>query len=76
MAIVFTIRKPVKIDKAKNYESLLHEAFVIADFTARRNLIIEQVEQLATQLGAKAVMPDELVDEVTSIVEWPEALLA
>ncbi|KTD31892.1 glycine--tRNA ligase subunit beta [Legionella maceachernii] len=65
-----------KIDKAKDYESLLRDAYVIADFSTRRALIISQVKELAAHYNAEAVMPDELVDEVTSIVEWPQALLA
>ena len=66
----------IEINAAENYESLLKDAFVIADFKTRRALIIEQVEDLATEQGAEAVMPEALVDEVTSIVEWPQALVA
>jgi glycyl-tRNA synthetase beta chain len=66
----------IKIDQAKNYETLLRDAFVIADFRARRDVILAQVKQLAAEHGAEAVMPADLVDEVTSIVEWPQALIA
>ncbi|ARH00898.1 glycine--tRNA ligase subunit beta [Legionella micdadei] len=66
----------VKIDKVKHYDSLLRDAYVIADFNARRDLIVSQVRELADRYNAEAVMPDALIDEVTSIVEWPQALLA
>ncbi|CDZ77495.1 Glycine--tRNA ligase beta subunit [Legionella massiliensis] len=66
----------IEITKAENYEALLKEAYVLADFKARRALIVEQVEGLAAQHSARAVMPEALVDEVTSIVEWPQALIA
>jgi glycyl-tRNA synthetase beta chain len=66
----------IEISKAENYETLLKDAFVIADFKARRALIVEQVEKLASKYEARAVMPEALVDEVTSIVEWPQALIA
>lgn len=66
----------VDIANPRAYESALKKAFVIADFAVRRQMIIEQVQQLATAHHYKAVMPESLVDEVTSIVEWPEALLA
>ncbi|MDI9819408.1 MULTISPECIES: glycine--tRNA ligase subunit beta [unclassified Legionella] len=66
----------IEIDKAQDYEPLLREAFVVADFAARRELIKEQVQKLAAENHAQAIMPDELVDEVTSIVEWPQALVA
>lgn len=64
------------IHSAKQYESQLKEAWVIADFAARRQLIKQQVEQLAEGLHAVAIMPEDLLDEVCSIVEWPQALLA
>lgn len=66
----------IKIDQAKNYERLLRDAFVIADFNVRRDTILAQVKQLAAEHEAEAVMPDDLVNEVTSIVEWPQALIA
>ncbi len=66
----------IEINKAANYESLLKEAFVIANFKERRALIVEQVTQLASAKEAVAVMPEALIDEVTSIVEWPQALIA
>lgn len=58
-----------------SYEQVLNEACVIAEFDSRRKQIIEQVTALAARQGHVAVMPDALVDEVTSIVEWPNALL-
>ena len=63
------------IPTPRAYESLLKEAFVIADFAVRRDMIMQQVQQLAESRGEQAVMPALLVDEVTSIVEWPQALL-
>lgn len=58
------------------YEALMKDAFVVADFSVRRQMIIEQVRSLAASIGCVAEMPEALVDEVTSIVEWPKALLA
>lgn len=66
----------ISIHSAETYESQLKECFVIANFALRRQMIIDQVQELAQSCDAKAVMPDELIDEVTSIVEWPQALLA
>lgn len=66
----------VEITKAADYEALLNAAFVVADFATRRDLIVKQVKALAQARDAEAVMPEALVDEVSSIVEWPQALLA
>ncbi|KTD54057.1 glycyl-tRNA synthetase beta chain [Legionella sainthelensi] len=64
------------IHSAQSYESQMKEAFVMADFANRRQIIQEQVEQLASSYQATAIMPESLLDEVTSIVEWPQALIA
>ncbi|ASQ46762.1 glycine--tRNA ligase subunit beta [Legionella clemsonensis] len=66
----------IEIPAPSHYESLLQEAYVIADFASRRKEIVKQVEQLAERHNANAIMPENLLDEVTSIVEWPQALLA
>lgn len=67
--------KCVEIPSPSLYESTLTEAYVIADFATRRKMIVEQVQNLAAQNDAIAIMPDDLIDEVTSIVEWPKAML-
>ncbi len=56
------------------YESLLADAKVVADFSRRRQNIRTQVEREADKLGAKAVIFADLLDEVTALVEWPVAL--
>ena len=66
----------ITIESAQSYESQMRDSFVIADFAARRQMIKDQVQQLAAPYNATVIMPEELVDEVTSIVEWPQALIA
>ncbi|MGD8884666.1 MAG: glycine--tRNA ligase subunit beta [Gammaproteobacteria bacterium] len=63
------------LSEPKAYVPLLEtEGRVIADFEARREAIRAQVEEAATQLKGKAVIDEELLDEVTAMVEWPEAV--
>ena len=64
------------IDHADNYESLLQSLRVIANFDKRRTLINNQVKTLADQVNANAIMPQELLDEVTALVDFPIALRA
>lgn len=64
------------VEHPQDYEKILHHAFVVADFEKRRSLIVSSVQALAQKHHALAIMPDELVDEVTSIVEWPVSLTA
>lgn len=66
----------IHIPCASEYEACLAKAYVIADFDARRAEIVSQIQGLAQSCQGVAVMPDDLLDEVTSIVEWPQALLA
>lgn len=67
--------QPVTISAPESYESALQDAFVIADFAKRRALIVKELEALAHSKAFTPVMPPELVDEVTSIVEWPVVLM-
>ena len=61
----------ITITSPADYATQLGTAFVIARFAARRELIRSKVEARASELGGKAIMPDELLDEVTALVEWP-----
>ncbi len=65
-----------QLDQADNYESLLERLKVIADFDKRRMLINNQVKTLADQVNADAIVPTELLDEVTALVDLPIALRA
>ena len=63
-----------KITKANDYVELCRKNYVLADFTERKNLIREQVVDLASQEKAHLEMDEDLLNEVTSLVEWPRAL--
>ncbi|OOS24513.1 glycine--tRNA ligase subunit beta [Moraxella porci DSM 25326] len=66
----------VSIAHADDYEAVLQNAKVIADFDKRQALIKEQVAKLSDEVGAIAIVPDELLDEVTALVDLPVALRA
>ncbi len=57
-----------------DYATKLEDARVVAGFERRRQMIIDQVEVEASALGARAIIDEELLDEVTGLVEWPVAL--
>ncbi|HEX4842741.1 MAG TPA: glycine--tRNA ligase subunit beta [Limnobacter sp.] len=60
----------VNIQSADSYESQLREeGKVIASFAERKAAIEQALAQQAA--GDKVVQPDELVDEVCALVEWP-----
>ncbi|GAB4347300.1 MAG: glycine--tRNA ligase subunit beta [Gammaproteobacteria bacterium] len=67
--------EPISIPEAENYAPLLEsEGRVMPDFATRREAIEGQVLEAALALGGKALLDDELLDEVTALVEWPSAL--
>ena len=65
----------VRITSPASYLSDLRKAYVLADFNERRLLITRRVEELATQHEGTAIVPPALLDEVTSLVEWPVPLV-
>lgn len=68
----FHAPKPIKIGSPASYErALSSRGFVLPKFEARRSLIKTQVIDLAQSLGGKALIGDDLLDEVTALVEWP-----
>jgi len=60
----------VQIQHADSYaETLLHKGRVVANFSDRKETI--RTHLLAQANGDQVVMPESLLDEVTSLVEWP-----
>jgi len=71
----FHAPKPLRITTPSSYERTLRErGYVLADFAARRSLIRERATAAAAELGGRALIDDELLDEVTALVEWPVPL--
>ena len=68
--------KPITLKAAKGYASRLHRAKVVVDFAKRRELIRAGVTAAAAACaaGSSALIDDELLDEVTALVEWPVPL--
>lgn len=57
---------------ASSYESRLETVGkVVPSAARRRQLILDGVSALAAELGGSALMPGNLLDEVTALVEWP-----
>jgi glycyl-tRNA synthetase beta chain len=66
-----------QLDHADHYLKQLEErGKVLADFERRKTIIQNGVEQAAAAVGGVADLDDELLEEVTSLVEWPVVLTA
>ncbi|RBW43971.1 glycine--tRNA ligase subunit beta [Psychromonas sp. B3M02] len=64
------------LNHADNYQSLLDDSGkVIVDYERRKAIIREQVEAVAAHENGVAAIDEELLEEVTSLVEWPVTLV-
>ncbi|SLM65114.1 MULTISPECIES: glycine--tRNA ligase subunit beta [Dickeya] len=65
------------IDNADQYpQILLERGKVLADYEARKAKIKADAEDAARKIGGNADLSDSLLEEVTSLVEWPVVLTA
>ena len=66
----------IRLARPCEYSEVLEtRGHVLADFAARQEAIREQVDTLAASVKARPVYTRALLDEITGLVEWPQALL-
>ncbi|MBD1830157.1 glycine--tRNA ligase subunit beta [Microcoleus vaginatus GB1-A2] len=76
--VLYTAPTPpggVSIPQAEDYAECLRAACVEVDRTQRKNQIKAQVEAAATKQGGYADITEDLLEEVTDLVEWPNAVV-
>lgn len=67
----------ITLDNADQYPDVLEKrGQVIADYQVRKAMIKADAEAAARRLGGNADISDSLLEEVTSLVEWPVVLTA
>lgn len=66
--------KPITLKTPNEYEKKLLTGKVIADFDSRKETIRKQLKKV-THASEKVIHDEELLNEVTGLVEWPVALL-
>lgn len=65
----------ILIDKIENYSELLKENYVIADEEERKDIIRLKSDKLAKEKGGSIQKDEELLDEVTNLVEYPTPII-
>ena len=72
----FSKQPEFKIDNAKDYQKIIFDkAKIEVDFNARKQIIYDKVIEIAAKNKVKAVIDDALLDEVCSLVEFPNVFL-
>ena len=71
----FHANREIVITSPDAYESILKEqGKVLADYDVRKEIIRAQGKAEGEKLGGVAIIDEDLLDEVTSLNEWPTAL--
>lgn len=66
----------VTVNHADEVFETLKSAYVVADYETRKAQIRAQIEEAAAAVDAVVAMDEDLLEEVTSLVEWPVTLTA
>ncbi|RTZ67036.1 MAG: glycine--tRNA ligase subunit beta [Aquificaceae bacterium] len=65
----------IPLSHPADYAKLLKETgYVIADYAERREMVRQQAEAAAKAVGGVAHIDNNLLDEVTALIEWPIAV--
>lgn len=72
----FHCEKPIEISKPNAYEDDLYaKGQVIVDFQKRKASIQSQIKKICEQQNIQPILEENLLEEVTGLVEWPVVLL-
>ncbi|MDH5216256.1 MAG: glycine--tRNA ligase subunit beta [Gammaproteobacteria bacterium] len=66
----------ITISRPADYRNLLEtQGKVLVDYSQRKDTIRALVEEAAKDIGGVAIISEDLLDEVTGLVEWPSAVV-
>lgn len=71
----FLGKSDILIDNVVNYSKLLKNNYVIVDQKERKEIIKYGSERLVKEKGGTIQQDDELLDEITNIVEYPTPII-
>jgi len=64
----------IVLDDAEGYPETMHSAGIMVDIDERRQSVLDQAASLAEEVGGQLLDDAALFEEVTNLVEWPEAI--
>ncbi len=65
---------PHRVSSSKDYFDVIGDLYCILDQDKRKQLILEGAEAVAREAGGQIILDEDLLDEVTFLVEYPTAL--
>jgi glycyl-tRNA synthetase beta chain len=71
----FHCPEEIVVEAPGTYQQQLQDAFVVADFSQRKTLILQGIEKLTKNIDGTAVIDEDLLDEVAALNEWPVPLM-
>lgn len=69
----FLGNQEIAVENFDDYKEKLAQNFVILDHVERREIILNQVQAVASEMHGTAIIDPEILDEVNFIVEYPTA---
>ncbi len=70
------LENPAEINNINEYEKKLESVFVVPDRDKRKKKILAQINKIIIHKNFRIVQAEKLIDIVTDLVEYPNAVLA
>lgn len=67
--------RDIIINSAGEYLKIMADNYIVVDPEERKKIILSQIKELAEAKNGKALVDDELLEEVIYLVEYPTALI-
>lgn len=71
----FMSPKELEINSFSEYQEKMRNNFVILSPDERKDMIVNQIKNIAKELDLKEIINEDLLNEVVGLVEYPNALL-
>jgi len=71
----FLSPEPFEVGEPVEFIAQLEDKFVVADVEKRKSIIFDGIRTLAASVGAKVLEDEDLLNEVTNLVEYPYPIL-
>jgi glycyl-tRNA synthetase beta chain len=71
----FLAPEPLVLSHPRDYLPALERAHVLADISVRKSRLRAGLDRAAAEAGGRLLEDEELIDQVTELVEWPSPIV-